>query len=106
MTSKRLGIVLVALAAVWGLAGPVGNLPVPGVHPIPVVGTALAGDPDHYVGNSASNSDPPGSPSDTTSTQTGSPPSTNNDGGRRLTISQATVTYVNWFVWFMTRPGF
>jgi hypothetical protein len=107
MTSKRLGIVFVALVAAWGLAGPVGNLPIPGFHPIPVVGTAHAGDPDHYVGNSVSNPDPPASPTDSTSTQTGSPPSTtNDDGGRKLTINQMSMNYVSMFFWFITRTGF
>jgi hypothetical protein len=54
MTSKRLGILVVALVVIWSLTGLGWFALDPGAAPnsITTWGVAHAGDPDHYVGGS------------------------------------------------------
>jgi hypothetical protein len=96
MTSKRMGIVVVALVAVWGLAGPVGLPPIPGDVTRPAIGIAQAGDPDNYVGNAHGDPDC-GAPAESTGSGSQDPPSANTGGGRG-NLSEKGLLYASLFL--------
>lgn len=49
MSPKKLGILILALFALWGLVGPMGARFPGNISGVPGVGIAQAGDPDQYV---------------------------------------------------------
>jgi hypothetical protein len=88
MTPKRLGIVLVALVALWSLVGPA-EVPHPRLVPgISGVDIAQAGDPDQYTNKPVGGAL---APQDTVLVPAPAPPST---GGARTTPRSTLITVV------------
>ena len=97
MTPKNLGVLCIALFALWTLIV-VGGALLPGsVSEVAGVGIAQAGDPDQYTNCPQG---PQGGESDTTKTSSTPPPTSTQDGGgstsRNVTTLLRTASLIFW----------